>query len=60
MRGMVSNMIKAATASFLGEAQIHGEGFRETGEVEKTINNLEQVTENLKKEDIVDAFTLRN
>ena len=59
MRGMVSNMIKAATASFLGEAQIHGEGFRETGEVEKTINNLEQVTENLKKEDIVDAFTLR-
>lgn len=59
MRGMVSNMIKAATASFLGEAQIHGEGFRETGEVEKTINNLEQVTENLKKEEIVDAFALR-
>jgi ABC-type lipoprotein release transport system permease subunit len=59
MRGMVSNMIKAATASFLGEAQIHGEGFRETTEVEKTINNLDQVTESLKKEDIVEAFTLR-
>jgi ABC-type lipoprotein release transport system permease subunit len=56
---MEANMIKAATASFLGEAQIHGEGFRETQEVEATIKNPDQVTANLKKEDIVESFTLR-
>lgn len=59
MRGMESNMIKSATASFLGEAQIHGSDFRETQEVEKTVNNLEQVITNLKKEEVVDRFTLR-
>ncbi|MCP5103366.1 MAG: ABC transporter permease [bacterium] len=59
MRGMESNMIKSATASFLGEAQIHGDGFRDTQEVEKTVANLQQVTGKLKKEEIVERFTKR-
>ena len=41
MKGMNSNMIKSATSSFMGEAQIHGSDFRETREVEKTVNTLE-------------------
>jgi ABC-type lipoprotein release transport system permease subunit len=57
--GMEQNMVRSATSSFLGEGQIHQAGFRETLEVDKTINNLEQVTSNLKKESIVKDFTLR-
>jgi len=59
MRGMETNMIKSATASFLGEAQIHNKKFREAQEVEETIRNLDRVTADLKKEDIVEEFTLR-
>ena len=59
MRGMETNMIKSATASFLGEAQIHNEKFREAQEVEETIHDLDRVTADLKKEDIVEEFTLR-
>ena len=40
MIGMEENMIRSATASFLGEGQIHREGFRQTFEVEKTIANI--------------------
>lgn len=57
--GMEQNMVRSATSSFLGEGQIHQAGFRETLEVDKTINNLEQVKSNLKKESIVKGFTLR-
>jgi len=59
MLGMKDNMIKSATESFLGEAQIHHEDFRLTQEVEKTINNLEEVTSDLEKEDAVEEFSLR-
>jgi ABC-type lipoprotein release transport system permease subunit len=59
MEGMVDNMIQSATSSLLGEAQIHGSDFRETQEVEKTINRLEQVVAELKQEPLVDKFTLR-
>lgn len=59
MIGMKDNMIKSATTSFLGEGQIHRSGFRLTQDVEKTINNLDQVVLNLEKEEAVDRFTLR-
>ncbi len=59
MIGMEENMVKSATASFLGEGQIHREGFRQTQEVEKTINNLDWVVSNLKSESIVQHFALR-
>ena len=57
--GMNDNLIKSATTSFLGEAQIHNAEFRQTLEVEKTINNLDEVINNLKEDSIVEHFTVR-
>jgi ABC-type lipoprotein release transport system permease subunit len=57
--GMEENMVHSATASFMGEGQIHREGFLETFETEKTIANLDQVLSRLEKELIVTRFTPR-
>ena len=57
--GMEQNMIKTATASFLGEAQIHREGFRGEREVSLIIRALDELTANLAEEPIVGHFTQR-
>lgn len=57
--GMKQNMIKSATSSFIGEGQIHHEGFREIREVELTINRLDLLTDSLENESIVQEFALR-
>ena len=57
--GMEENMIATATASFLGDAQIHREGFRDEGEVSLTIQALDELTANLAEEAIVERFTQR-
>ena len=57
--GMEENMIKTATASFLGDAQIHREGFRDEGEVSLTIQALDELTADLAEEPIVERFTQR-
>lgn len=57
--GMRDNMIGSVTGSYLGEAQIHRKDFRLTLEVEKTVNNLDEVVANLGKEEAVQHFTLR-
>lgn len=57
--GMEENMIKTATASFLGDAQIHREGFRDGGEVSLTIQALDELTVDLAEEAIVEHFTQR-
>ena len=59
MIGMRENMIRTATASFLGEAQIHREGFRDAQEVSLTVQALGSVTESLAKEENVAHFTQR-
>jgi ABC-type lipoprotein release transport system permease subunit len=59
MIGMKDVMIRSATGSFLGDAQIHRNEFRLTQEIEKTINNPDRITANLRKEEIVDRFTPR-
>ena len=59
MIGMEETMIRTATASFLGDAQIHREGFRDAQEVSLTVQALGSVTENLTKEEIVAHFTQR-
>lgn len=59
MIGMERNMVKTGTSSFLGEGQIHRKGFRDTQEVEMTINELDWLTSSLKGEEIVEHFTLR-
>ena len=57
--GMEQNMIKTATASFLGDAQIHREGFRGEREVSLIIRALDELTANLAEEPIVGHFTQR-
>lgn len=59
MIGMKDNMIRSATRSFLGEGQIHREGFRLSQEVEKTIDDLDKVTSRLEKDEKVGKFTPR-
>lgn len=59
MIGVKANMIKAATASFLGDAQIHRQGFRDEQEVTLTIQEVETITRKLAKESIVQYFTRR-
>ncbi|MDZ7343839.1 MAG: hypothetical protein ONA90_04935, partial [candidate division KSB1 bacterium] len=48
--GMEKNMVKSATSSFIGEGQIHRQGFRVTQEIELTINHLDEVIANLQHE----------
>ncbi len=57
--GMKDSMIRSATSSFLGEAQIHLEGYRQTREVNETINQLEKVKNELEKAQVVKNFTPR-
>ena len=57
--GMEQNMVKTATASFLGDGQIHQEGFRDTQAVEMTINQLDEVVDALSQEAIVEHFAPR-
>ncbi len=59
MIGMMENMIRSATATYLGEGQIHRNGFRKTFEVEKTIVNHENIIENLRKEKDLTDFAPR-
>ena len=59
MIGMAENMVRTATASFLGDAQIHRVGFRDAQEVSLTIQALDEVTTDLAQEEIVEHFTQR-
>ena len=59
MIGMADNMVRTATASFLGDAQIHRAGFRDVQEVSLTIQALDEVTNGLAQEGIVEHFTQR-
>lgn len=59
MIGMKDNMLRSSTSSYLGEGQIHRKGFRLTQEVEKTINNLDEVIAGLEQEKAVEHLTLR-
>lgn len=59
MIGMMENLIETATASFIGDAQIHQQGFRDTQEVLMTIQELDKVGANLAKEANVQYFTRR-
>ena len=57
--GMEENMIATATASFLGDAQIHRQGFRDEREVSLTIQALDGLTASLAEDPIVGHFTQR-
>ncbi|MBN1797285.1 MAG: ABC transporter permease [Spirochaetales bacterium] len=57
--GLEYNMIRSATSSFLGQAQIHRRGFLDTQEPTLTINNPDQVMRSLGREKIIEAFSPR-
>ena len=59
MIGMEETMVRTATASFLGDAQIHREGFRDEQEASMTIQALDAVTASLAEETTVQHFTQR-
>ncbi len=58
-KGMEANIIDNITKSFVSDGQIHRKGFRKKQEITLTINNLNKVLANLKKESIVDIFSPR-
>ncbi|MBD3270958.1 MAG: hypothetical protein GF384_00285, partial [Elusimicrobia bacterium] len=51
--GMKKNMLDSATSTLMGDAQIHGRGFRKAHEVEKTIIKSKTVRTMLDQEPIV-------
>jgi len=57
--GMKNNMIRSATASFMGDAQIHAEGFRQTQEVDKTIHKFAELKTQLDEEGIIQHWAPR-
>ena len=59
MLGMAENMIRTATASFLGDGQIHRQGFRDAQEASMTIQALDELTARLAEETIIEHFTQR-
>ena len=59
MLGMERNMIDAATGTFLGQAQIHESGFRESFDVERTIGQLPDVMAELEMSPHVAGFAPR-
>jgi ABC-type lipoprotein release transport system permease subunit len=52
-------MIRSATGTFLGQAQIHAKGFRETFEAEKTIHDLDNGIMQLNNDTDVKHYAVR-
>lgn len=57
--GMLESMIRTATNTFLGQGQIHAQGFRDAPEVENTINNSEDLIKSLGSERLISNFSSR-
>ncbi len=53
-------MISTVTSTFLGQGQIHYQGFTDTYEVEKIIANGKQVLEELDTENIISSYSPRS
>jgi len=59
MVGMNTNMVKNATDSLMGHAQMHALGFRDEQDVKLTINDLDQALLQLEKHPDLKAHSLR-
>ncbi len=59
IKGMKANMIGSATSSFLGEAEIHREGFQDTMDNKLTLAQSERIIEQIKRDGSVKNFTRR-
>ena len=59
MYGMFDNMIHSATATFMGDGQIHAQEFRDTFEIERTVVDREALIGRLASDGRVAGFTER-
>ncbi|PJB81347.1 MAG: hypothetical protein CO090_03320 [Acidobacteria bacterium CG_4_9_14_3_um_filter_49_7] len=59
MIGMADHMIHSATASFMGEAQIHGQGYRESRDENVVIHDVSGVMNQLDHDKRVAASAMR-
>ena len=57
--GVEAAMIRSATSTFLGHAQIHSEDFRTTLEVERTVADADRILSDLSADDRVAGFAPR-
>jgi len=57
--GMKENMINSVTSSFLGDAQIHYEGFQDSYDTEMTIKNRRQLVSKLQEDGAVENISER-
>jgi len=57
--GMIINMVKSATSSFMGESQIHNEKFTNALEVERTIKDPDAIMKELSNEPLIKDFAPR-
>ena len=57
--GMMRHMIRSATASYMGEAQVHRRGFRDTFDAALTINDLDGLIDRLDTDPLVKHYTVR-
>ncbi len=57
--GMKENMIRSVTSSFLGDAQIHREGFQDAFDSEETVENYSELQKMLERDPNVEHFTER-
>ena len=59
MAGMTDHMVRQTTEAWLGDGQIHRNGFRETGRIALTVAGLDSLTSMLSEDGQVTAFTCR-
>jgi len=59
IQGMKRDLIRSATAAYMGEGQIHRRGFRLSQNVDETINDPDKVMAALQKDPSVAAFAPR-
>ena len=57
--GLQASMLHSATSSFMGEAQIHAQGFRESCEVENTVVAGPEVAQAVRRDPLVRDVALR-
>jgi len=59
MQGMATYMIDATTDPWMGDVQIHRRGFRDTRQLELTLNRSREIMEQLSSDSAVSGFTPR-
>ena len=59
MTGMTDHMVRQTTRAWIGDGQIHREGFRETGRTVLTVAAPDSMTAMLQSDSLIEAFTCR-